>query len=145
MKNYLTRYNNSNNNPLDFFGDAFDDFFRPLFYDEKFDSMKTDIKETANAYELDVEMPGFDKEDISIDVDNGYMTIRAEKKEKEESGKEEHRYVRKERSVSCQRSYYIGDTEESDIKAKYDKGILTVTLPKKEEKKPEGKKTIAIE
>ena len=145
MKNYLTRYNNSNNNPLDFFGDAFDDFFRPLFYDEKFDSMKTDIKETANAYELDVEMPGFDKEDISIDVDNGYMTIRAEKKEKEESGKEEHRYVRKERSVSCQRSYYIGDTEESDIKAKYDKGILTVTLPKKEEKKLEGKKTIAIE
>lgn len=145
MKNYLTRYNNSNNNPLDFFGDAFDDFFRPLFYDEKFDSMKTDIKETANAYELDVEMPGFNKEDISIDVDNGYMTIRAEKKEKEESGKEEHRYVRKERSVSCQRSYYIGDTEESDIKAKYDKGILTVTLPKKEEKKPEGKKTIAIE
>lgn len=144
MKNYLTRYNN-NNNPLDFFGDAFDDFFRPLFYDEKLDSMKTDIKETANAYELDVEMPGFDKEDISIDVDNGYMTIRAEKKEKEESGKAEHRYVRKERSVSCQRSYYIGDTEENDIKAKYDKGILTVTLPKKEEKKPEAKKNIAIE
>ena len=107
--------------------------------------MKTDIKETATAYELDVEMPGFDKEDINIDVENGYMTIRAEKKEKEESGKEEHRYVRKERSVSCQRSYYIGDTEESDIKAKYDKGVLTVTLPKKEEKKPEGKKNIAIE
>lgn len=81
MKNYITRYNN--NHPLDFFGDAFDDFFRPLFYDEKLDSMKTDIKETATAYELDVEMPGFDKEDINIDVENGYMTIRAEKKEKE--------------------------------------------------------------
>lgn len=143
MKNFLTRY--SNNSPADFFGDAFDDFFRPLFYDEKLDSMKTDIKETPVSYEMDVEMPGFDKSDIDISVENGYMTIRAEKKEKEESGKEDRRYVRKERSVSCQRSYYIGDTEESDIKAKYDKGVLTVTLPKKEEKKPESKKNIAIE
>lgn len=144
MKNYLTGYNRSNNS-LDFFENAFDDFFRPLFYDEKFDSMKTDIKETPNAYELDVEMPGFDKEDISVSVENGYMTIRAEKKEKEESGKEEKRYVRKERSVSCQRSYYIGDTEEDTIKAKYVNGLLTVTVPKKEEKKPEGKKSISIE
>ncbi len=144
MKNYLTGYNRSNNS-LDFFENAFDDFFRPLFYDEKFDSMKTDIKETPNAYELDVEMPGFDKEDISVSVENGYMTIRAEKKEKEESGKEEKRYVRKERSVSCQRSYYIGDTEEDTIKAKYENGLLTVTVPKKEEKKPEGKKSISIE
>lgn len=144
MKNYLTGYNRSNNS-LDFFENAFDNFFRPLFYDEKFDSMKTDIKETPNAYELDVEMPGFDKEDISVSVENGYMTIRAEKKEKEESGKEEKRYVRKERSVSCQRSYYIGDTEEDTIKAKYENGLLTVTVPKKEEKKPEGKKSISIE
>ncbi len=144
MKNYLTGYNRSNNS-LDFFENAFDDFFRPLFYDEKFDSMKTDIKETPNAYELDVEMPGFDKEDISVSVENGYMTVRAEKKEKEESGKEEKRYVRKERSVSCQRSYYIGDTEEDTIKAKYENGLLTVTVPKKEEKKPEGKKSISIE
>ena len=143
MKNYITRYNN--NHPLDFFGDAFDDFFRPLFYDEKLDSMKTDIKETATAYELDVEMPGFDKEDINIDVENGYMTIRAEKKEKEESGKEEHRYVRKESSVSCQRSYYIGNTEERDIKAKYDKDVLTVTLTKKEEKKPERQENTLLE
>lgn len=144
MKNFLTRYNN-NNSPADFFGDALDEFFRPLFYDEKLDSMKTDIKETPVSYEMDVEMPGFDKSDIDISVENGYMTIRAEKKEKEESGKDERRYVRKERSVSCQRSYYIGDTEEGDIKAKYDKGVLTVTLPKKEEKKPESKKSIAIE
>ena len=144
MKNYLTNYNR-NNHAFDFFDDAFDNFFRPLFYDEKLDAMKTDIRETKDSYILDVEMPGFDKEDISLDLDNGYLTIRAEKKEKDESGKEEHRYVRKERSVSCQRSYYVGDTEEESIKAKYDKGVLTVTLPKKEVEKPAPQKSIVID
>ena len=86
-----------------------------------------------------------EKEDINISVENGYMTISAEKKEKAEDKGEGHRYVRKERSVSCQRSYYIGDTEEDTIKAKYDKGVLSVTVPKKEEKKPEGKRSIAID
>ena len=144
MKNYLTNYNRSNS-PFDFIDSAFDDLFRPLFYDEKLDAMKTDIRETKDAYILDVEMPGFEKSEISMDVENGYLTIRAEKSEKESEDGKEHRYVRKERSVSCQRSYYIGDTEEDAIKAKYDKGVLTVTLPKKEEKKPEPKKNIAIE
>ncbi len=144
MKNYLMNYSHRNN-PLDFFDDAFDSFFRPVFYDEKFDAMKTDIKETPNSYEMEIEMPGFDKEDISVSVENGYMTIGAEKKEKEEDKNEAHRYVRKERSVSCQRSYYIGDTEESTIKARYDKGVLYVSVPKKEEKKPEGKRSIAID
>lgn len=143
MKNYLTRCNNSH--PLDFFGDAFDDFFRPLFYDEKLDAMKTDIKETKDAYIMDVEMPGFEKEDIALELENGYLTIRAEKNEKNAKEEEERRYVRKERSVSCQRSYYVGEAEEGDIKAKYVNGILSVTIPKKEEKKPESKKNIAIE
>lgn len=144
MKNYLSNYNR-NNHAFDFFDNAFDDFFRPLFYDEKLDSMKTDIRETKDSYIMEVEMPGFDKEDISLDLENGYLTIRAEKKDREESGKEDHRYVRKERSVSCQRSYYVGDAEEESVKAKYDKGILSVVIPKQEEKKPETKKSIAIE
>lgn len=144
MKNYLTNYNRSNS-PFDFIDSAFDDLFRPLFYDEKLDAMKTDIRETKDAYILDVEMPGFEKSEISMDVENGYLTIRAEKSEKDEEDKKEHRYVRKERSVSCQRSYYIGDADEDSIKAKYDKGVLTVTLPKKEEKKPAPKKSIVIE
>lgn len=144
MKNYLSNYNR-NNHAFDFFDNAFDDFFRPLFYDEKLDSMKTDIRETKDSYIMEVEMPGFDKEDISLDLENGYLTIRAEKKDREESGKEDHRYVRKERSVSCQRSYYVGDAEEESVKAKYDKGILSVVIPKQEEKKPEAKKSIAIE
>ena len=134
MKNYPINYNRSNN-VFDYIDSAFDDLFRPLFYDEKLDAMKTDIRETKDSYILDVEMPGFEKSEISLDVENGYLTIRAEKSEKESEDGKEHRYVRKERSVSCQRSYYI----------KYDKGVLTVTLPKKEEKKPEPKKNIAIE
>ena len=81
MKNYLINYRN---NPVGFIDDAFDALFRPLFYDEKLDAMKTDIKETPTAYELEVEMPGFEKEDINISVENGYMTISAEKKEKAE-------------------------------------------------------------
>ena len=144
MKNYLTNYNRSNS-PFDFIDSAFDDLFRPLFYDEKLDAMKTDIRETKDAYILDVEMPGFEKSEISMDVENGYLTIRAEKSEKDEEDNKEHRYVRKERSVSCQRSYYIGDADEDSIKAKYDKGVLTVTLPKKEEEKPAPKKSIAID
>lgn len=144
MKNYPINYNRSNN-VFDYIDSAFDDLFRPLFYDEKLDAMKTDIRETKDSYILDVEMPGFEKSEISLDVENGYLTIRAEKSEKESEDGKENRYVRKERSVSCQRSYYIGDTEEDAIKAKYDKGVLTVTLPKKEEKKPEPKKNIAIE
>ena len=144
MKNYPINYNRGNN-VFDYIDSAFGDLFRPLFYDEKLDAMKTDIRETKDSYILDVEMPGFEKSEISLDVENGYLTIRAEKSEKESEDGKEHRYVRKERSVSCQRSYYIGDTEEDAIKAKYDKGVLTVTLPKKEEKKPEPKKNIAIE
>lgn len=140
MRNYIARYNY--NTPSDFFQDAFE-LFKPLFYDEKLDSMKTDIKETEDSYVLDVEMPGFDKEDINLSLENGYLTISASKKEKEESDKKN--YVRKERSVSCQRSFYVGDAKEENIKAKYDKGVLTVTLPKKEEKKPETKKAIAID
>lgn len=143
MRNYLTSYNR-NNNAFDFIDSAFNELFRPLFYDEKLDSMRTDIKETKDSYILDVEMPGFEKDEISLDIENGYLTVRAAKSEKEEPDKS-HRYVRKERSVSCQRSYYIGDISEDSVKAKYDKGVLTVTLPKKEEERPEPKKVIPID
>ncbi len=131
MKTYITKYNN--NNAIDnFFSDALDGFFRPLFYDEKFDSMRTDIKENDNDYTLEVELPGFEKKDITLDYENEYVTIRAEKDEKESK----HNYIRKERSVSCQRSYYVGDIDETQIKASYVNGILSVTIPKEERKKP---------
>ncbi len=141
MKNYLSKTNGSN--PMDIFSDAFDSFLKPLFYDEKFDSMKTDIKESESGYELEVEMPGFEKEDISLSIESGYLTISAQKKDKKESD-DKQRYLRKERSVSCQRSYYIGDIKEDSVKARYCNGVLEVTLPKQEPEKPQ-KRTISIE
>lgn len=137
MKNYLA---NKRENGLDFFDAAFGDFFRPMFYDEKLDSMKTDIKETDTGYELEIEMPGFDKKDIDVNLENGYITVSAKKEEKTESEENGGRYLRKERSVTCQRSYYVGEKiREEDIRAKYDNGVLSLDVPKQEEKKPERK------
>ncbi|MEG2540310.1 MAG: Hsp20/alpha crystallin family protein [Clostridia bacterium] len=143
MKNYIVRANRELDNPFDVFGNAFDGFFKPLFYDEKFDSMKTDIKETDNSYELEIEMPGFEKGDIDISLENEYLTITAEKAEKAEN-KDSNRYLRKERSVSCQRSYYVGDIKEADIKAKYANGVLELSVPKAEPEKP-TKRNISID
>mgnify|MGYP004671556677 FL=1 len=132
MKNYLVRRNNENNN-LDFFDDAFNSFFKPMFYDEKFDSMKTDIKETENSYLMDIEVPGFDKKDVNISLKDGYLTITAEKKETEEDKK--HNYLRRERSASLSRSYYVGDVNKESVKAKYENGVLMIEIPKEETKK----------
>ncbi len=137
MKNYLqTR-------PQTDIFDAFEDFFRPMFYDEKLDSMRTDIRETDKSYELDIELPGFAKNEISVSLENGYLTVGAEKTEKEEQ--KNARYLRKECRVSCRRSYYVGEgIEQENVKARYENGILFLTVPKMQPKKPESK-TIAID
>ncbi len=138
MRNYLQRAND--NFGFNLF-DAFDDFFKPVYYSEPKNKMRTDIKETETGYELSVDMPGFDKKDILLTLDNGYLTLKAEKQEKEEDGK----YIRRERSFSCSRSFYVGeDITEEDIKAKYENGTLMLTVPKKEVKKLE-KRNIQID
>ena len=140
MKTYLQKRNNG-----DVF-DVFEDFFKPMFYDEQLDSMRTDIKETDDDYKLSIEMPGFKKDEIKVSLDNGYLTVSAEKAEKEEEGKEKSaKYLRRECRVSCQRSYYVGDDVQVDsVKAKYDNGMLELTVPKAAAKKIETK-SIAIE
>lgn len=127
--------------------DAFNDFFKPMFYDEHLDSMRTDIKETDENYQLDIEMPGYGKNEIKISLDNGYLTVSAEKSVKESSDEEKTnaRYIRKECSVSCQRSYYVGeDVEQENVKARYENGILSLVVPKVQPKKL-APKTIEIE
>ncbi|MGN0805864.1 MAG: Hsp20/alpha crystallin family protein [Candidatus Coproplasma sp.] len=139
MRRYLQTKTNSDN--YDLF-DAFNDFFRPVFYDEQ-SALRTNIKESESAYELDVELPGYAKDQIKISLENGYLTVSAEKSEKEED--KDKRYIRKEITESCSRSYYVGEYVTDDqIKAKYENGVLSLTVPKAQPKKAEGK-FIAIE
>lgn len=139
MKTYLQKRNSG-----DVF-DVFEDFFKPMFYDEQLDSMRTDIKETDNDYQLSIEMPGFKKDEIKVALENGYLTVSAEKNEQQEEGSENAKYLRKECRVSCQRSYYVGDqVQEEAVKAKYENGMLLLSVPKEEPKKLAAK-SIAIE
>ena len=110
-------------------------------------SMKTDIKETDDDYELSIEMPGFQKDNIQISLNNGYMTVSASMNEKEENDdKKKGSYIRKERTENCSRSFFVGDKiKEEDVKARFENGILSVTVPKTEEKQVEEKKLIQIE
>lgn len=137
MKHYLqTR----NNNSYDLF-DVFDDFFKPMFFDEVQD-LKTDIKENEHDYELDLALPGYGKDEIKVALENGYLTVSASKQKKEESNK----FIRREISSSTSRSYYVGsDVSQEQIKAKYDNGILRLTVPKSNPKQISDNSYISIE
>ena len=129
-------------NSFDLFDDIFDD---GIFTRKEKDLMKTDIKETKNKYVLDIDLPGFEKNNIDLSLHNGYLNISA-KIEKEDKSDEEERFVRKERFYGeCSRSFYVGDNiNENDIKAEFKNGILKIEVPKKEEKEIETKKQIEI-
>ena len=109
--------------------------------------MKTDIRAHDNGYELDIDLPGFKKDEISIDLDNGYLTISAAKGLDKDEQDKKGKYIRKERYAGAmQRSFYVGDAvTEEDVKAKFEDGILRLSIPKKDAKAVETKKTIAIE
>ena len=110
--------------------------------------MRTDVKETDNSYELDMDMPGFDKGDIKAVLKNGYLTISASSNRNNDEKDKDGKYIRRERYTgSCSRSFYVGDdVKQEDIKAKFENGILKVTVPKKEEKPAvEENKYISIE
>ena len=109
--------------------------------------MKTDVKETETGYEVDIDLPGFKKDEINAKLDNGYLTISAAKGLDKEEKDKEGKYIRKERYAgSMSRSFYVGEgVTEEDIKAKYEDGILRLVVPKKDAKAVENKKYIAIE
>ena len=109
--------------------------------------MKTDVKETDTGYEVDIDLPGFKKDEINAQLDNGYLTISAAKGLDKEEKNKEGKYIRKERYAGAMsRSFYVGDAlTQEDIKAKYESGILRLSVPKKEAKAVENKKYIAIE
>lgn len=135
------------------FDDFFGDFVRPVRNTVRYSTpaataMKTDVKENKTSYELDIDLPGYKKEDVQAELKDGYLTISAatknEKDEKDDSG----RYIRRERFYgSCSRSFYVGDAvSQEEIKAKFEDGILKVSIPKKDAvPEAEEKKYIAIE
>ena len=143
------------------FGESlFDDMFdfdkemnrmnRALYGKHGRNMMKTDVRETDNSYELDIDLPGFKKDEINVQLDNGYLSISAAKGlDKDEKEKETGKFVRQERYAgSMSRSFYVGeDIKQEDIHAKYESGVLRLSIPKPEERKTqiEDKKYIAIE
>ena len=145
--------------PSIFNTNLFDDFFDFPFYDDRAEKklyghhaanlMKTDIQEHDDGYTLEMDLPGFKKEEIQIELNNGYMTISAAKGlDEDEKDKKSGKYIRRERYTgSCQRSFYVGeDVTEEDIKAEFKHGILKLFVPKKEAKPAVEKKNhIAIE
>lgn len=124
--------------------DLLENFFNPVLRPTT-SVMKTDIKKVDSNYVLDVDLPGFKKEDIKITLKEEYLTIEATKVRKEESKDEMTKYLRKERYFgTCSRSFYVGNINQDEIDAKYVDGILTVTVPDVSEKPEKQPKMIAI-
>ncbi|HIW51089.1 MAG TPA: Hsp20/alpha crystallin family protein [Candidatus Blautia intestinavium] len=130
--------------------DFFDDFMRDFpFYDDRDmkrmekklygrhgkNVMKTDIQETDKNYILEMDLPGFSKDEVKVSLENGFLTISAAKGlNKDEKEKKNGRYIRRERYAgACQRSFYVGENiSQDDISAEFKHGILKLSIPKKE-------------
>ncbi len=139
--------------PSIFGENLFDDFMeeafrKPFFGRREKNWMKTDIKETDSGYELDMDLPGFKKEEIDVSLRDGYVTISAQRAmEKNEKDEKTGNYVRQERYTgSCQRSFYVGDNiKQEDMKARFEDGILHLQFPKTDQKQVEDSHRILIE
>ena len=138
------------------FSDLFDDpFFQGWRSDDNSSAaampsnlMSTDVRETGNAYDVDIDMPSFDKNDISLELNNGYLTVSAHKDEDTGDKDKDGKWLRRERYVgTCSRSFYVGeDVKESDIHASYKNGTLCIQVPKMQaQPQVESKHQIAIE
>ena len=126
---------------------SFLDIDKALYGKHAKNEMKTDVRETEDGYELDIDLPGFKKDEVTAQLDNGYLTIQASKGLVKEQKDKKGKYIRKERYAgSMSRSFYVGDAiTEEDVHAKYEDGILKLSVPKKEAKAVEQTKHIAIE
>ena len=137
--------------------DVFDDFDRNFFRDvHNVDRalygkhaqhvMKTDVKETEDGYEVDVDLPGFKKDEIKLELNQGYLVISAEKSLEKTNENKKGKMLRQERYAgACSRSFYVGNVKPEDVKAKYEDGVLSVIVPKEDVKKLASSTAIAIE
>ncbi len=133
--------------PFDNFEKKFWGRKNPLYGKHAKNMMKTDIREHDEGYELDIDLPGFKKDEINVQLNDGYLTISAAKGLDKDKENKKGKYIRRERYAGAmQRSFYVGDgIKEEEIKAKFKNGILRLSIPKKDAKAVEEKKSIAIE
>ena len=138
------------------FDEFFDDDFpmipmrsirNPLYGKNAKNLMKTDVRETEDSYELDIDLPGFKKDEIGLDLNDGYLTISAAKGLDKDQEDKKGKYIRQERYAgACSRSFFVGEEiEPRDVSAKFEDGILRVSLPKRVKKELPRNSTIAIE
>ena len=141
------------------FGDSlFDNFFDddfarfpawggrdPLYGKHARNLMKTDVRETENSYEVDVDLPGFKKDELDVELKDGYLTISASKGLDKDEQDKQGKYIRQERYAgACSRSFYVGELEPDQVSAKYEDGILKISLPKQAKQELPRRSTIAI-
>ena len=136
------------------FDDWFDDFDRQMQHMDRRlygrnakREMKTDVREKEDGYEIDMDLPGFKKDQVELNLENGYLTVTANKGFDKDEKDKQGRMIRQERYAgSMQRSFYVGQNmTEEDVKAHFEDGVLHLNLPKKDAKKVPEKKTICIE
>ena len=145
--------------PSIFGENLFDDFFSdpfgmmvsqgrdPLYGKHAKNLMKTDVRETEGTYELDVDLPGFTKDEVNLELKNGYLTIQAAKGLDKDQTDKKGKYIRQERYAgACSRSFYVGDAvEPEDVSAKFEDGILTISVPKNVKKQLPKNSAISIQ
>ena len=119
----------------------------PLYGKNEKNLMKTDVKETEDSFEIDIDLPGFKKENVTARLENGNLTIQASKGLDKDKEDKEGKYIRRQRYAgSCSRSFYIGEgVTQDEIRARFEDGILRLTVPKKDKKQVEENKYISIE
>lgn len=135
------------NNQLELWnGNLFADLFEDSFVRRNVALMKTDIKEDDDKYIFDIDLPGYNKEDIKISMENGYLTIEGKHEDNQEQKDEKGTYLRRERRCGeIARSYYVGEVNEDKIEASFKNGVLTINVFKQKEPLPEAKKYISIQ
>ena len=126
----------------------FDEDFFPVVRQPKFEKMmKADIHEKDGYYNIDLELPGYKKEEINLDIVDGYLTINAKHEDNKEEKDDKGNVIRCERSFgSASRNFYVGDTlKAEDVKAKFENGVLNIVFPSNRQKAIETKETVNIE
>ena len=134
----------------DFFDNSFEkNFFgnrNPLYGKNAKNLMKTDVKEKKDSYQISIDLPGFKKDEVSVELKDGYLTVSAAKGLDKDEEDKEGRFIRQERYAgACSRSFYVGDVRPEDVKCKCEFGVLKLTLPKEAPKALEISNRIAIE